>query len=89
MIPAGWGNASGRKFDIEVKREGFNPRRLRGKAREHLDRQLGRLRETNANGGYGFWARDASEVIHALVAVHGVGELGSGDFDFRSSDRQE
>jgi hypothetical protein len=69
QIPAGWGSASGRKLDIEVKRERFDPRRLRGKAREHFDRQLDRLRRTNANGGFGFWVRDAAEVIRVLERI--------------------
>jgi hypothetical protein len=69
MIPAGWGSASGKTLHIEVKHERFDPRRLRGKAREHFDRQLDRLRRTNANDGFGFWVRDAAEVIGALERI--------------------
>jgi hypothetical protein len=69
QIPAGWGDASGKTLHIEVKHSRFNPRRLRGKAREHFDRQLDRLRRTNANGGFGFWVRDAAEVIGALERI--------------------
>jgi hypothetical protein len=69
MIPAGWGAASGKKLDIEVKRERFRPERLRGAKREHFERQLARLRQTNENGGYGFWCTDAAQVIHALERI--------------------
>jgi hypothetical protein len=67
QIPVGWGSASGKRLDIEVKREGFDPRRLREKAREHFDRQLARLRETDCNGGFGLWCTDASQVVHSVM----------------------
>ena len=69
MIPAGWGSASGKALHIETKRGGFDPARLRGARREHFERQLARLREVNAGGGYGFWVRDAAEVIGALERI--------------------
>ncbi len=69
MIPGAWGDASGRKLDIEVKREGFDPRKVRGKARERWERQLARLRRTNENGGYAAWVTDAAHVIKVLEGI--------------------
>ena len=69
ILPAGWGSASGKALHIETKREGFDPRRLRGAKRAHFDRQLARLRETNRNGGYGLWVTDATQVVHALGRI--------------------
>lgn len=64
------GPGRGRKVDCEVKRPGFNPMKLRGKAREHFDRQLERLRRTNANGGYGFWVTDAEQALRTLERIN-------------------
>jgi hypothetical protein len=70
MLPAGWGDASGKALHIEVKREGFNPRRLgRGAAREHFEQQLQRLNEINRNGGYAAWVTSADQVVHILRRV--------------------
>jgi hypothetical protein len=69
MIPAGWGAASGKMLCIETKRCEFDPARLCGARREHFDRQLARLLEVNTHGGYGFWVRDAAEVIVALERI--------------------
>lgn len=69
QIPAGWGPASGKLLDIEVKREDFDPAKLRGKKREHFDRQLARLKLTNANGGYGVWVTDPSQVQVVLGMI--------------------
>jgi hypothetical protein len=69
QIPAGWGDASGKALHIEVKHERFDPSRLRGRAREHFDRQLARLRKTNHNGGYALWVTDATQVVHALGRI--------------------
>ena len=59
----------GRKLDIEVKREGFDPSKLSGKAREHFDRQLARLRKTNENGGVGLWVDDAEEFMRVILPL--------------------
>src|SRR5262249_24191078 len=69
MIPAGWGSASGRSLHIETKRESFDPRWISGRAREQFPRQVERLKAVNTAGGYGFWVRDANEVIHALTRI--------------------
>jgi hypothetical protein len=57
----------GRRLDIEVKREGFQPNKLRGEKREHFERQLERLRKTNAAGGIGFWTDDAEELARIIL----------------------
>lgn len=59
----------GRKLDIEVKREGFDPNKLRGAKREHFDRQLARLQKTNAGGGVGFWTDDAKELVEVILPL--------------------
>lgn len=57
----------GRKLDIEVKREGFDPSKLRGEKLEHFERQLARLRRTNEQGGVGFWVDDAKELAEVIL----------------------
>jgi hypothetical protein len=59
----------GRKLDIEVKREGFDPNKLRGEKREHFERQLARLRRTNEQGGVGFWTDDAEELAKVILPL--------------------
>jgi hypothetical protein len=59
----------GRMLMVEVKREGFDPGKLRGEKREHFERQLARLRATNAQGGVGFWTDDAVEFLEILRHV--------------------
>lgn len=62
-----WGPLAGRVLAIEVKKGRWKPPRKPkpGKAisekRAHWERQLARLREVNANGGYGFWTDDVDE----------------------------
>jgi hypothetical protein len=53
----------GRRLSVEVKREGFDPSKLRGEKRAHFERQLARLRKTNELGGCGFWCDDAAEFL--------------------------
>jgi hypothetical protein len=60
----------GRKLDVEVKREGFDPSRLRGEKAAHFARQLARLQKTNAGGGVGFWTDDADEFIAIIQACN-------------------
>jgi hypothetical protein len=85
MIPANWGAASGKKIDIEVKRESFDPGKLKpgSEKRAHFDRQLDRLKRTCENGGYGFWVNDARQVVHALTRIReGWRIVWEGDFPF-------
>jgi hypothetical protein len=58
--------ADGRHVDLEVKREGFDPRTVRGKDRERFQRQLDRLKRTNAQGGVGTWLCDSAQVFHLM-----------------------
>ncbi len=65
----------GRKLDIEVKREDFDPSRLRGKKLEHFKRQLARLRRTNEQGGVGFWTDNVDLVFKVLPIVLAGGRV--------------
>lgn len=69
MLTAGPGR--GRKVDVEVKKPGFNPLKPGNtKDKERWARQLVRLQKTNANGGYGFWVTDVSQVTHVLSRIN-------------------
>jgi hypothetical protein len=61
--------SDGRHLDLEIKHEGFDPRKLRGDKKAHFARQLSRLRKTNALGGVGLWVRDAGDFIDAMRKV--------------------
>lgn len=64
------GIARGKRLEIEVKRQGFNPERVHGiKARKHWAEQLARMRRTNAQGGYAFWVTDSLQAIHVLKRI--------------------
>jgi hypothetical protein len=81
-LPRGWGPASGRTLHVECERPGFDPCRLRGRARDHFQRQLERLRRTNSTGGFGFWVTDPSQAAHALRRIRDgwrveIGEAGA------------
>ena len=69
IFPAWFGPASGKRFDVEVKREGFTPAKCYGKARARFELQLQRLRRVNDCGGYGFWLADAAEVVQYLTRI--------------------
>jgi hypothetical protein len=72
----------GRTIHVEVKRENFDPSKLRGSKREHFERQLERLRRTNATGGVAFWTDDAKElaevILPEIIAGASVEEPGYG-----------
>lgn len=59
----------GRHADIEIKREGFDPSRLRGAKRAHFERQLAEMRRINASNGVAFWVSDATDFLHAMRKV--------------------
>lgn len=59
----------GKHLDIEIKHEGFDPSRLRGEKKAHFDRQLARLRETNAAGGIGFFCDDVLIFVNVMRIV--------------------
>lgn len=63
---ASWGPLAGRVVNIECKREHYDPRRVYGKGRERWLKQLAVLRETNADGGYGFWTDDPQHAFEVL-----------------------
>ena len=69
IFPAFFGVAAGKRFDVETKREGFDPRRCYGKSRERFDRQLERLRKTNDAGGYAWWTCDVGETCQFLDRI--------------------
>jgi hypothetical protein len=75
------GPNAGRVLMVEVKREGFDPDKARGEERERFERQLARLRRTNAQGGIAFWCDDSLDFImimrHVLAGAR-VDEPGYG-----------
>lgn len=75
------GPNAGKKLDVEVKHEGYDPSKLRGDKKVHFDRQLARLQKTNAQGGIGFWTDDAvefMEIMQHVLAGARVEETGYG-----------
>jgi hypothetical protein len=59
----------GRAIMIECKHEAFDPTKLRGEKKAHFDRQLARLRKTNALGGVGFFCDDSEVFIRVMQIV--------------------
>ena len=59
----------GRKLDVEVKREGFDPAKARGETAKRWDKQLARLQRTNAQGGVGFWTDDSAHFLTVMREV--------------------
>lgn len=59
----------GKRIDLEIKREDFDPRKARGENRERFRRQLARLEELNRSGGIGLWVRDALDLAAALPKI--------------------
>jgi hypothetical protein len=75
------GPNAGRVLMVEVKRERFDPSKARGEERERFEKQLARLRRTNAQGGIAFWCDDSLDFImimrHVLAGAR-VDEPGYG-----------
>jgi hypothetical protein len=75
------GPNAGRRIDVEIKREGFNPAKARGEERERFEKQLARLQRTNTQGGIAFWCDDSLDFImimrHVLAGAR-VDEPGYG-----------
>jgi hypothetical protein len=63
------GPNAGRRIDVEIKREGFNPAKARGEERERFEKQLARLRRTNEQGGIAFWCDDSLDFIMIMQHV--------------------
>lgn len=69
----------GRRLDLEIKREGFDPTKLRGAKLAHFGRQLERLKKTNDLGGVAFWTDDAAQCLEWLrLALAGATFLEEG-----------
>jgi hypothetical protein len=69
MLTSGPGR--GKRLEIEIKREGFDPTKVSGvKAKAHWARQVARMNRTNAQGGYAFWCTDASQALHVLKRIN-------------------
>lgn len=67
-IPSG--PSRGRGLYVEMKREGFDPRKLRGEKAKHFARQLARMKQLNEDGAMAFWVDngpDASRVFQRLM----------------------
>lgn len=71
----------GRTIQVEIKREGFDPNRLRGAKRAHFERQLERLRKTNALGGVGFWCDDSEFFLMVVRVVLDGGSVEEPGYD--------
>jgi hypothetical protein len=71
----------GRLMDVEVKAEGFEPRKLRGGEKRHFDEQLARLRATHARGGFALWVDDGRVFLLALQHVLQGGRLSMPGYD--------
>lgn len=62
----------GRRLEIEIKREAFDPRAARGKEAERFQKQLMYLRLCNLRGGLGTWLRSGFEAVEFFKAVMAV-----------------
>jgi hypothetical protein len=69
FFAAGAGTRAGSRFELELKREGFDPRRARGKSRDRFRLQFERLRRLNEAGGVGLWCRSAEDLLDALPKI--------------------
>ncbi len=62
-------HAAGKLFRIETKRGGWRPEKARGAERVRFQKQLERLKEVNAAGGYGVWVNDPEVIVHILGRI--------------------
>lgn len=75
QTPGDWGAASGKTVVIECKRGDFKPFRPhkpgkpKSKDRIRWKTQVKRMRQCNANGGYGFWVAEKNAVIDILLKI--------------------
>jgi hypothetical protein len=63
------GPRAGYRFELELKREGFDPRKVRGRQRDRFRLQLARLMRLNEAGGVGLWVSDAAQILEALPKI--------------------
>src|SRR4051812_26529407 len=71
-----------RTLFLEIKREGYDPSKLRGKVRERFAKQLAKLQEANARGDAGVWIDNGPalvEVIKVLLDGGRVEEAENGE----------
>ncbi len=59
----------GRRLSLEVKHQGFDPRKLTGKKAEHFARQLAHLKRINAEGGLAFWLDSGDALVGFMRRV--------------------
>jgi hypothetical protein len=69
VLPATWEPMAGRMLCVEVKREGFRPDRLRGRALDHFRQQADKLRVVNRAGGVAFWVSSVDDLVRALEKI--------------------
>lgn len=68
-FPAHFGIAAGKSFACEVKKESFDASKVRGAERERFLKQVAKLRDLNAAGGYGWWCNSPDQVPHVLGRI--------------------
>lgn len=97
MTNQSWGPLAGRVVMVECKREFFRPPRPpkpgkpKSDHRARWERQLERLRRTNANGGFGFWTDDLEhclEVLRLLKAGYTI-DIGDDEHVWLTPPRRE
>jgi hypothetical protein len=59
----------GRALRCEIKREDFDPLKLKREKKAHFDRQLAELQRINASNGVAFWVADSEEFLTILRHV--------------------
>jgi hypothetical protein len=59
----------GRTLMLELKRESFCPRKVRGAAAARWARQLAKLRAANASGNVGIWVRAGDDFLRAMQLI--------------------
>lgn len=59
----------GRSLHLEIKKESFDPTKVRGNEKARFDRQLAKLRKANECGAVGMWVRDSADFLHAMRRV--------------------
>jgi len=65
----------GRTLFIELKREGFDPAKLRGEKQAHFARQLEKLRHENERGNVAFWTDNAVLITKVLPIILAGGRV--------------
>jgi hypothetical protein len=59
----------GRVLRCEIKREDFDPLKLKGEKKSHFDRQLAELQRVNDSNGVAFWVADSVEFLTIMRHV--------------------